>query len=435
MRTEITISTPDGAGKNYLTWAPVSATIRLLDPDSAAPASVVLSNKDTSHGGQLEFGTSRTAALNGTLNLTLPANGSPVRFFVAGDFPKASSDDGDAIIRSAAAGTGRELSTKAVMVRVRKNANALGPAERTRFVTALAKLNSQGTGLFKDFRSMHREPAALNQAHGAPGFLAWHRAYLLDLERELQRIDASVALPYWRFDLPAPNLFTPDFLGQTAPAGNVTFSATNLLRFWTTDGQTGISRRPQFNVATQSAFVKGQAATLLMGGRTPNAIFDSGPQADPVTGTGGFDGMEGDPHGRAHTSFQGWLQDPATAPRDPLFFLLHCNVDRLWGLWQWFNNRFDGTQPKTYFFRGTGGTANATALGHNLGDTMWPWNNVRTPPRPSSAPRTPFPAAVNAPGPGSSPKVGDMIDYHGMLRESSYTGFGYDDVPYGIAPP
>ena len=432
MRTEIIISNQDRAGRAYLTWAPVSATIRLLEPDSAAPVGVVLSNRDPARGGQLEFGTSRSAPLKPTLNLTLPASGTPVTFFVAGDFPKASSADGDAIMKSAAASTARELSTKAVMVRIRKNANTLSPAERGRFVTALARLNNQGTGLFKDFRAMHREQAALNQAHSAAGFLSWHRAYLLDLERELQKIDASVHLPYWRFDLPAPNLFTADFLGRSAPAGNVTFSATNLLRFWTTDGQTGVSRRPKFDVATRGAFVKPQAATLLMGGRRPNAIFDAGPGADPEAN---FDGMEGDPHGQAHTSFQGFIQSAATAPRDPLFFLLHCNVDRLWGLWQWFNDRFDGTQPRTYFFRGTGASADATDLGHNLGDTIWPWNNARTPPRPSSAPRTPFPASGSAPGPGASPKVGDMIDYHGMLRESAYTGFAYDDVPYGIAPP
>ena len=413
----------------------MSATIKLLEPASNAPVAVVLSNSDPTRGGQLEFGTSRTGTLTPTLRLTLPSNGTPVKFFVAGDFPKASTADGDAIIKSAVASTGSVLSTKAVMVRIRKNANTLTPAERDRFVTALAKLNNQGAGVFKDFRAMHRELAALNQAHSAAGFLSWHRAYLLDLERELQKIDPSVHLPYWRFDLPAPNIFKQDFLGQSAGGGNVTFSATNLLRFWTTDGQTGISRRPLFNVATQSAAVKGQAATLLMGGTKPNAIFDSGPSPDPVTGTRGFDEMEGDPHGTAHTSFQGFIQSRATAPRDPLFFLLHCNVDRLWGLWQWFNNRFDGTQPKTYFFRGAGGSAGATTLGHNLGDTMWPWNNVTTPPRPSSAPRTPFPAGVNAPAPGAKPKVGDMIDYHGMVKESSYAGFAYDDVPFGIAPP
>ena len=55
--------------------------------------------------------------------------------------------------------------------------------------------------------------AARRRRTARPRFLPWHRAYLLDLERELQAIDPSVALPYWRFDQPAPNLFTPEFLG------------------------------------------------------------------------------------------------------------------------------------------------------------------------------------------------------------------------------
>jgi tyrosinase len=41
---------------------------------------------------------------------------------------------------------------------------------------------------------------SIAQAHGDRGFLPWHRAYLLDLERELQGIDPQVTLPYWRFD-------------------------------------------------------------------------------------------------------------------------------------------------------------------------------------------------------------------------------------------
>jgi tyrosinase len=429
MRTEITIANEDAAGKNYLTWAPSRATIKLLEPDSANPVDVVLSNDDASQGGQLEFGLARNQPLEATLDLTLPADGSEVEFFVAGAFGSPSNAEGDAVVRSAEPGAAAALSTKAVMVRVRKNANQLSPAERNRFTTALAKLNDQGAGLFKDFRSMHREQIALDQAHGASGFLSWHRAYLLDLERELQKIDASVALPYWRFDQGAPNVFTPDFMGRTNPGslGAVTFSSTNLLRQWTTDGVVGISRRPRVNVETGSADVIDQATTLLLGGPRPSAIFD--------TGTGaGFGEMEGDPHGTAHTSFLGWIRSPSTAPRDPLFFLLHCNVDRIWAVWQWFNNRFDGSQANTFFFRGTVTSPTATFIGHNLGDTMWPWNNVIGFPRPSTAPRTPFPAVLTAPAPGAGPTVGDMIDYQGLLNENSYMGFCYDDVPYGIAP-
>ncbi len=216
-------------------------------------------------------------------------------------------------------------------------------------------------------------------------------------------------------------------MGRSGPTGTVTFSPTNLLRQWRTDGALGISRRPQVDVRGVGARVSGQALTLAMGGLRPNAVFDTGPLV-----VGGFDEMEGDPHGNAHTSFDGWLRSASTAPRDPLFFLLHCNVDRLWALWQWFNDRFDGTRANTYFFRGAAGPGGAL-IGHNLRDTLWPWNNATTPPRPNTAPRTPFPSTPTAVAPGPSPRVGDMIDYQGFRNPASDMNFAYDDVPYGIA--
>ena len=125
--------------------------------------------------------------------------------------------------------------------------------ERDRFVSAFAQLNNQGAGRFADFRDMHTAVSS-PQAHGAPGFLPWHRAYLLDLERELQAIDPSVSLPYWRFDQPAPNIFTREFFGVSDPIGTVQFSATNPLQFWRTDGVQGINRRPFFNTGCSAAW-------------------------------------------------------------------------------------------------------------------------------------------------------------------------------------
>jgi tyrosinase len=425
MRADITIAHVDADGRNYLTWAPVRATISLVDAEGEDPVEVTLTNDDPDNGGRLEFGLDRDQSLAPTLVLALATDGTPAEFYVAGDFPQASTADGDAVLKAAAAG--ETLATKPVMVRIRKNAESLTDAERDRFTTAIAKLNAHGAGLFNDFRAMHREQIALDQAHGAPGFLSWHRAYLLDLERELQIIDASVALPYWRFDQPAARLFTPEFLGQTNPFGTVILGPANLLQQWVVDSLPGISRRPRAGVdpVGVGGAVIDQAATLALGG--PNAIYDIGP------GFGGFERMEGNPHGSAHTSWTGWIQNPGTAPRDPLFFLLHCNVDRLWATWQWLNDRFDGTQPETYFYRGTAADPNAELIGHNLGDTIWPWDDDTTFPRPSNAPRTPFPVVPTAPAPGSKPTIGDMIDYQGLLQEDGDTGFGYDDVPFGRA--
>jgi tyrosinase len=291
------------------------------------------------------------------------------------------------------------------MVRIRKNADKLTPAERDRFIAALAQLNNQGLGRYQDFRDMHTQPA-LNQAHGFPAFLPWHRAYLLDLERELQAVDPSVALPYWRFDQPAPNLFKPDYLGQSDPIGTVQFSAANPLRFWKTDGTPGINRSPHFPTNTAPPGLSNEAQTLALG-----------------TTFGPFSDMEGDPHGFAHTSFGGWIHDPPTAPKDPLFFLLHCNADRLWAKWQKKNGRFNPAAAGSF-------VPNGNPPGHNLNDTMWPWNGIKTPPRPNFAPGGAMAVSPCVPAPGPSPRVADCIDYRGTVNAAATLGFDYDDVQF-----
>jgi len=77
-----------------------------------------------------------------------------------------------------------------VMVRIRRTPNTHAGRTRIRIVAAFAKLNNQGAG-----RS--RFPGRAHPGEQAPS--AWHagfypaRAYILDLERELQAIDPSVA--------------------------------------------------------------------------------------------------------------------------------------------------------------------------------------------------------------------------------------------------
>jgi tyrosinase len=292
------------------------------------------------------------------------------------------------------------------MVRVRKNANALTVAERDRFVAALAQLNNQGAGRYQDFRDMHTSVSS-PEAHGRPGFLPWHRAYLLDFERELQAIDPAVALPYWRFDEAAPNLFTLDFLGVSNALGTVQFAPTNPLQFWRTDGVPGINRRPFFLTSTAPFGVFTQAQTLALGTAYP-----------------AFRTMEGNPHGSAHVSFGGSISAIGTAARDPLFFLLHCNVDRLWAVWQRANARFDAATAASY------DTAAANRVGHRLPDTMWPWNGSTTPPRPPTAPGGALAPSPCATAPGAQPTVASSLDYQGSIAAVARMGFDYDDVPF-----
>ena len=153
----------------------------------------------------------------GNFDLSLPADGTPLTVWVGGAFPDASRRFGDVSMEVRDPATGRLLARHPTMVRIRKNADRLSTVERSRFLRAMATLNGAGNGRFRDFRDMHVAGPPDREAHGGAGFLPWHRIYLLDLERELQAIDGEVALPYWRFDQAAPNVFTRQFMGISGP--------------------------------------------------------------------------------------------------------------------------------------------------------------------------------------------------------------------------
>jgi tyrosinase len=404
MNVELLINNSASQRARYIGWAPSSCSIRLSDTSGATgPVTVELRNKPPASGGRFLFRRALMAANSQTLSLTLPLTGAPVSFFILGQFLRPSVADRDAIIQ-VRRGT-QVLLEVPIMVRIRKNAQSMTAPEIARFVAAFAAFNNQGMGRFVDFRNMHVQVSS-PEAHSAPGFLPWHRAYLLDLERELQAIDPSVSMPYWRFDQPAPRLFSRDFIGVSNANGNVQFAPTNPLQFWRTDGVTGVVRTPDFNTSTGTAFVISEAQTLALGSSYAQ-----------------FRTMEGNPHALAHTSFGGSISSIPTAARDPLFFLLHANVDRLWAKWQRRFLRF--TTATASFAPQTG-----NRIGHNLNDTMWPWNQVVTPPRPSVAPGGSLAASPTAAAPGPQPQVRTMIDYQGSVAAMARMGFDYDDVQF-----
>jgi tyrosinase len=393
----------------FVSWAPSPCRIRMTNPSGATTptVNVQITGRSAAGGGAVLFRRGTTGPFSNRLTLPVPANGTTVTFFTAGRFGRPSISNGDVTIEARAGTT--LIGSVAVMVRVRKNANTFTPEERDRFVSAFAQFNNQGAGRFADFRNMH-VAASDPEAHRRPGFLPWHRAYLLDLERELQAIDPSVSLPYWRFDQPAPNIFSLDFLGVSDSMGTVQFGASNPLRFWITDGVQGINRRPlnNWNPATQPApTVITEAQTLGLGAQY--AAFRT---------------MEGNPHGRTHTRFGGSISSIPTAARDPLFFLLHCNVDRLWAKWQRQNGRFDPAQAASYDSNA------ATRIGHRLPDTMWPWNGITGTPRPSTAPGGAMASSPIVSSPGPQPRVRDTLDFQGSVDPVSRMGFDYDDVPF-----
>lgn len=410
--------TPDPSGR-FVGYTPAPLDVVR---SGAAPMQVTLSCRPQQPGvGEFVFYPSPDVPGADTIDVDF-TTGDRQSLWIGGKFGAASRAAADTAIEARAGAS--LVGTASLMVRVRKNANLLTDAERDRFLAALRDVNAAGTGVYEDFRDMHVATAAVNtQEHQGPQFLPWHRAYLLDLERELQTKDASVTLPYWRFDEVAARVFSPQFMGSTArsvagqPPPAVTLAPGHALSGWVTDGVPGILRGAWFDPQSEPApglpFANPpfplltQAETLALGTRFQR-----------------FARMEGSPHGAAHVSFSGYISDIDTAPKDPLFFLLHCNVDRLWALWQWMNRRFDPGSTDAY--RGE------AVDGRRATDTMWPWNNVKLPPRPNFAPRgqSGLLGSSLVPAPGPKPTVGSTIDYQGLVRTTAALGYDYDDVPY-----
>jgi tyrosinase len=414
MNVEINIPSTDEQGRVFLTWVPVKATARVVDgPGGGGPVAITLRSAGT--GGGLVFDTARSDNGTGTLQLNFPGDGTPASFWIAGEFGKPSSDFGDAVVQ-AVASDGSVLGSKGVMVRIRKSAATLGAAERDRFLAALGTLNGRGQGPYGTYLDMHVADT-LDEMHGNVAFPPWHRAYVLELERSLQNIDPTVTVPYWRFDQPAPNIFTAAFMGQSTGTGRVQFTPGHPLENWVTVGRPGITRTLRFRVDAAPPRVIDEVATMALGDNY-----------DPFQ-TNEDSGFEIDPHGNAHTSFGAPINNPATAVQDPLFFMLHANVDRLWAKWQWVKHHTDFHDADAF----APASPDPNRAGYRLGDTMWPWNGVTGGPRPSTAPGGPFISSPSTPAPGPQPKVQDMFDYQ-ALAGGDHLGFGYDDVPFELPP-
>lgn len=411
MNVNVQFPAYDAQNRAYLTWRPVPVALRLANPPAgAASVPVKVSAKTLAGGGKLAFANQLTHQGADTLNVNLPASGAPVNIWVGGAFGSPSARFGDVTLEVRGQAGGPVLGSHATMVRVRKDANTLTAAERDRFLAALATLNGQGAGPFRNFRDMHVAGPPDLEAHGGPGFLPWHRAYLLDFERELQAIDPEVTLPYWRFDRRAPNVFSRSFMGA-ASGGQARFTPGNPLLTWVAAGPAGVQRGSGVGPQTVP-FLRTEQQTLAMGGAP--ASYN------------GFRGMQGNPHGSAHMAHvSGWITSPATAPRDPLFFLLHCNVDRLWAKWQWAARLHDPADARSF-------TPSAGfPAGHRLNDPMWPWTGPLPAPRPTTAPGGGLTGSAMTAAPGISPRVRDMIDYLGTVGPA-HLAFAYDDVPFQV---
>jgi tyrosinase len=175
-------------------------------------------------------------------------------------------------------------------------------------------------------------------------FLPWHRAYLVSFERICRQVlnDPSFTLPYWDWtehrQVPAP------FMAATVGGRpNPLLDSTREVGPDEILGEMEVGRRVISRVMAQTEFEN-------FGSLRPTGQNNIEARWQRVPGQ--MAELEGTPHGNTHVFIGGDMGD-MVSPRDPIFFLHHCNIDRLWAQWialgrrntadpLWATFRFDG---------------------------------------------------------------------------------------------
>mgnify|MGYP001810251939 CR=1 FL=1 len=287
---------------------------------------------------------------------------------------------------------------------IRKNVKFLSATEREDFVKACVLMKadivnsaaaaSAQYSKWDEYVAIHlmiqngTAPGGIfvNFGHGGSGsysFLSWHRYFLYQFEKDLQSYVPNVMLPYWDWTNPS-SVMTDSFLGPNGNSRNNnviergyfafdrpgTGANTTSLPAWYPAGLNGW-RLPSMFTSTWEGGLRRQTQpisglpsipdiryTLL---RPNYSTFQNALESGTGTPTG--NGMHDGMHvwlGGGSGLNRGHMSRATASPFDPFFYLHHCNIDRLWAMWQVDGHKND--------YPTMGGNSQ-----HHRNDIMYPW--------------------------------------------------------------
>jgi len=179
--------------------------------------------------------------------------------------------------------------------------------------------------------------------HGSWYFLPWHRGYLLAFEATIRAAVASLggpadwALPYWNYFKPNESAIPPAFASPDWPDGKGNNPLFARQRYGPSNDGNVYVPVTQVNL---SALADPDFTGVASGGSPGFGGVDTGfSHSGAVHG-----GIETQPHDWVHglvgggeqqaPHLPGLMSDPDTAALDPIFYLHHANIDRLWEVWR-----------------------------------------------------------------------------------------------------
>ncbi|WP_312076764.1 tyrosinase family protein [Chryseobacterium sp.] len=173
-------------------------------------------------------------------------------------------------------------------------------------------------------------------------FVPWHRGYLMALEIQIRAIVMELngpedwALPYWNYfgsekENKIPPAFTQQFLDDGTP--NPLFVSErhgpdndgNIYIKLFKDGKPRVTQNCEHKTVytgIQNCFGGPETEFSHYGKIFPEESLETNPHNFVHNDVGGV-----------ASGNEGIMSDPDTAALDPIFYLHHCNIDRMWASW------------------------------------------------------------------------------------------------------
>lgn len=203
-------------------------------------------------------------------------------------------------------------------MRYRKNITCLSADELhdlREALTAMYALPAADAQSFARLASFHGGPPTTYCAHGAPGFFTWHRAYLMAFENALRTLGCHVTLSYWDWSS-GPSTGVPAACRDATYVNRSGATVANPLYRGPRPGGGQTARRSDIDTTSFSDLATSAQAAMSA------ATFSS------------FQSQINGVHGSVHVRTGGDMGSVPSAAYDPIFFLHHANIDRLWAIWQ-----------------------------------------------------------------------------------------------------